>query len=371
MPKHLIITCMKNEGPFVLEWIAHHLAIGFDHVLVFTNDCDDGTVEILDALAPQGIVTRLDNPYQTMGAGYNPQKGALKYAQSLDLVRGSTWVLISDVDEFVNIHAGAGDLEALFAAVPEAEIISLQWRLFGHGGRIAFEDVLMTEAHLCCAPKFCPSPIQAWGMKTLFKLEGPGVAGTYNKFGVHRPLRKCVEGPVNWVNGSGKPVPEDYYDKGWRFGTRDFGYDLVTLNHYAVRSAESFLVKRDRGRVNHVDQDQGLAYWLRMNFNMEEDRSIQRRLPETKRVLGELLALPGMQERHDAAVDAHRQKIAELMQRPDMRAFHAEITSPDLDLLSRHLNFLTRRQFIEGPQAIPPKLFRRLERLPVLAPYPT
>ena len=33
-------------------------------------------------------------------------------------------------------------------------------------------------------------------------------------------------------------------------GGKLYGYDLVQLNHYAVRSAESFLVKRDRGRVN-------------------------------------------------------------------------------------------------------------------------
>ena len=43
------------KGPFILEWIAHHLAVGFEHFLVFTNDCDDGTVELLDALAAHGI----------------------------------------------------------------------------------------------------------------------------------------------------------------------------------------------------------------------------------------------------------------------------------------------------------------------------
>ncbi len=366
MAKRLIITCMKNEGPFILEWVAHHLAIGFDHFLVFTNDCDDGTVALLDALAAEGIVTRLDNPYQTMGSGYNPQKGALRYAQDLELVRASDWILISDVDEFVNVHAGRGDLEALFSAVPEARMISMQWRLFGHAGRLRYEDVLMTEAHRLCAPRFCPSPIQAWGIKTLFRTGGPGIAGAYGKFGVHRPLRKRPDAAVDWVNGSGQPVPEDYHDKGWRFGTRDHGYDLVTLNHYAVRSAESFLVKRDRGRVNHIEQDQGLAYWLRMNFNMEQDLSVQRRVPETRRVLEELRALPGVQEGHDRCVAAHRDKIAALMQRPDMRAFFEEISSRKLDLLSRHLNFLTRQQFIDGPRAVPDTLTCRLERLPVL-----
>jgi len=366
MASNLIITCMKNEGPFILEWVAHHLAVGFDHFLVFTNDCEDNTVEILDALADYGIVTRMENPYQEMGSGYNPQKGALKFAESLELTQNCDWVLVSDVDEFVNIHVGDGDLKSLFAALPEAEIISMQWRLFGHGFRTKYEDVLLTEQHTLCAPMFCPSPLQAWGMKTLFRTKGPGVAGSYGKIGVHRPLKKMVDGPIPWVNGSGLPVHSDHYDGGWRFGIRDHGYDMVTLNHYAVRSAESFLVKRDRGRVNHVDRDQGLAYWLRMNFNMEEDRSILRRVPETKNALEDLLALPKIKKLHAAAVKAHKKKITELKKRPDMKNFLAEITSPKMNLISKHLNFLNRKHFNDGPSGIPEELFSSLERIPEL-----
>lgn len=46
-----IVSTMKNEGPFILEWIAHHRAIGVDDFLIYTNDCTDGTDRLLDALA--------------------------------------------------------------------------------------------------------------------------------------------------------------------------------------------------------------------------------------------------------------------------------------------------------------------------------
>ena len=26
------VTCLRNEGPYVVDWVAHHLAAGFDHV---------------------------------------------------------------------------------------------------------------------------------------------------------------------------------------------------------------------------------------------------------------------------------------------------------------------------------------------------
>ncbi len=364
--KNLIVTCMKNEGPFILEWVAHHRAIGFDHVLVFTNDCDDGTVEILDALASRGYVTRMDNPYQEMGSGYNPQKGALKFAESLDLVRNAEWVLISDVDEFVNIHVGDGDLKSLFEATGDVDIISMQWRLFGNSFRNHYEDVLLTQHHTYCAPEYCPAPIQAWGIKTMYRTRGDYVAGDYDQIGVHRPLKRRVKGMPNWVAGTGKPVPEDFADSGWRFGIRDHGYDVVSLNHYAVRCAESFLVKRDRGRVNHVDRDQGLAYWMRMNFNMEQDFTIQRRVEATKKELARLKRLKGIKELHDASVAAHKAKISELMEREDMKAFYDSISSKDMDLLSRHLNFVTRSQFNDGPDSISTDLLDRLKNVPIL-----
>ncbi|MGA1180601.1 MAG: glycosyltransferase family 2 protein [Marivivens sp.] len=52
---------MKNEGPYILEWVAHHLAIGFGHFIVVTNDCEDGTDEILLALQQRGPVTHVIN----------------------------------------------------------------------------------------------------------------------------------------------------------------------------------------------------------------------------------------------------------------------------------------------------------------------
>ncbi len=54
MPKgrgrRAIVTTMKYEGPFILEWLAYHRAIGFDDILVYTNDCDDGTDDMLAML---------------------------------------------------------------------------------------------------------------------------------------------------------------------------------------------------------------------------------------------------------------------------------------------------------------------------------
>ncbi len=369
MGKRLIITCMKNEGPFILEWLAWHRSIGFDDFLVFTNDCDDGTVELLDCLAGHGVLTRMDNPYLAMPGGLNPQKGALLFASDLEQVKAAEWLLVSDVDEFVNIHAGDGTLDALFAATGEVDCISMQWRLFGNADVDKYRDTWVTEQFDRCAPVFCPSPIQAWAVKTLVRTTGgKWPCGRYKRLGVHRPIEpgRGATAHTVWVDGCGRPVLDKFKQEGWRFGTHSAGYDLVTLNHYAVRSAESFVVKRDRGRVNHVDRDQGLAYWLRMNFNMERDTSIRRHLPRAHEEHARLLGLRGVKTRHAEAAKAHRAKIRDLLAREDMAAFHARITSEEMRLLSRHLNLLDRAQMNAGPDAVPPEIVTRVAQVPDL-----
>ena len=72
------------------------------------------------------------------------------------------------------------------------------------------------------------------------------------------------------------------------------------------------LVHRDRGRVNHVDWDPGLAYWFRMNNNGTEDLSIQKRIPMTEEKLRMLMTDPDIARQHYRCVAAHKDKISAL-----------------------------------------------------------
>ena len=57
--KITLVTTMRNEGPYLLEWIAHHRAAGVSDFLIYTNDCDDGTDALLDVLAAAEIITHV------------------------------------------------------------------------------------------------------------------------------------------------------------------------------------------------------------------------------------------------------------------------------------------------------------------------
>lgn len=349
-----IVTCMKNEGPFILEWLAYHRAIGIEGFLVYTNDCTDGTDTFLDLLQDKGYVQHRDNKFH--GTGLKPQHHALQQAEKEPVIMESDWAISMDVDEFINIKVGDGTMTALFDVVPDANLISCTWRLFGNGDVHEYEDKFLVEQFFRCAPEFANKPHQAWGFKTLFKN-----VGLFKKLGVHRPkgLKPQNWDKIRWYNGSAKPMPETEYRNAWRSNSSTYGYDVVQLNHYAVRSAESFLVKRDRGRVNHVDRDQGLAYWFRMNNNFEEERSIQRMIPKLQEEYDRLLADPDIRAMHESCVAAHRAKIDELKSGDNYAKFYDDLTGPRLEKLARLHSHFGANVFLTGPECIPDEIIAK------------
>lgn len=309
-PRVLIISCMKNEGAFILEWVAHNLAVGVTDFLIYTNDCEDGTDAIWQRLEALGVGQQRENTILRRGV----QKSALLHALDEPVVAQTDWTLVLDVDEFVNIKVGDGTLSDLWTACPEATSFAMTWRIFGDGGRIGFVDAPLTDQFTLAAPQFIPSPPQAWGVKTLYKNNG-----LFGRMGVHVPLDpdEARRAEIVTVNGSGAPLPDSHKTGKWRSDRSTYGYDLVQLNHYAVRSVESFLIKRDRGRVNHMNHDQGFEYWEMMSHNAVVDDTIGRRRAATQKVYDDLLADAELAALHARAVDWHKAKIAALKNRPD------------------------------------------------------
>ncbi|MEW9920210.1 glycosyltransferase family 2 protein [Marimonas sp. MJW-29] len=327
---NVIIACMKNEGPFLLEWIAYHRAIGFHHFLIYTNDCSDGTTEMLDRLAAMGIVTHVDN---SDWEGSSPQVVALNAAMKHPVVEKADWLVHIDADEFINIRTGNGTFDCLLDALPEGVTnIAMTWRLFGSAGVKDYEDLPVIEQFDRCAPSYLPKPHIAWGLKTATRN-----IGAYRKISCHRPngLNDGFDEKITWVNGSGKDITDARAKNGWRSDLKTIGYDLVQLNHYALRSSDSFLVKRQRGRALHVDRSIGVDYWTRMDWNTHQDLTIKRNLARLASEIDRLKAYPGIAECHAASVAWHREKIASLKGVAEFSELMQDVHTIKLDDISR------------------------------------
>ncbi len=159
----------------------------------------------------------------------------------------------------------------------------------------------------------CAFPVTSLQFKTLFRAGGP-----FRQIGVHRPRLKGRANGARWADGSGNALPEAFATIEQRinlFGLPEASA-LVQLNHYSVRSAESFMVKRARGLPNRKGKAIDLTYWVERNFNTVEDTSIAHLGAGTRAVLDGMLALPGMADLHRDALAWHRAKFAELMRDP-------------------------------------------------------
>jgi hypothetical protein len=328
-PKTAIVGCMKNEAPYILEWVAYHRAIGVDDFLIYTNDCSDGTNEILQRLQELGILQHRNNDNWS---GNSPQQFALDAARNEPVLKNADWIAHIDVDEFMNIRCGNGTLADFYAMVPDASNIAMTWRLFGHSGVDKLADKLVIEQFDRCAPKYCPKPHTVWGFKTLFRN-----IGAYQKLSCHRPNKLSDDklDQVKWVNGSGHDMTADALKNGWRSSRKNVGYDLIQLNHYALRSAESFLVKRQRGRALHVDRSIGLNYWIRMDWNDHRDVTIQRNIPRVRAEIDRLLQDDALRTLHQAGLDWHRAKAIELHGMPEFQELYAQALSIKLSASER------------------------------------
>ncbi len=319
-----IVTCMRNEGPFILEWIAHHRAIGVGSFLIFTNDCDDGSAELLDTLDDLGIVRHLENPDRLLKSAKR-QLVAFDYATWLKEYRRADYVALIDADEFINVKTGDGSLAALFEATDAPDVLSLNQIHFDFSGVRAFEDVPLTDQFFHTNGEEAGTiPTKRTGLKSLHRVR-PEIEPLN-----HVPQLEpgFAEEAARWVDGSGRSIAVPRRLARKKVRRADGSTEFAQINHYVLRSVESFMVKHDRGSGVGHDRFDALSYAERYSLNSAptEDRSILKTQGIRQAELQALLAEPAIARAHAACVDGHRARIAALRQAPDGAALYRELT---------------------------------------------
>jgi len=306
---------MRNEGPFIIEWVAWYRRLGFTDIVVVTNNCTDRSPELLDALQTAGWVHHIRHdvePDQKVTA----QK--LAAARTHVAVRRAAWLLVCDVDEFLVIHRGDGRLADLLAphvvdGVPQIMGMAINWRVFGNDARRTWMD---SPVHRQFFGALSRKRSLSQFVKTLYRV--PRWFGALGEHGPRRLIlsrtRKSWGDPgMTWVNSAGKPVPQ-WQPSGEYLRMLTSGqtsHAVAQINHYMIRSDETFSLKK--GTLSPVAQTNryGAQYYTRANHTDEIDDSALRHAGAFDAVFQTAMALPGVARLHHLCCADHLRLIAE------------------------------------------------------------
>ncbi|MBL9051324.1 MAG: glycosyltransferase family 2 protein [Tabrizicola sp.] len=358
----VVLSTMKDEGPFVVEWVAHHLALGFTELMVYTNDCSDGTDTLLKRL--EAMDTGVHHRENVIPKGMKPHPSMLKSAAEEPLIVNSDWVLVIDADEFMVINHPSGTLDGLVADLNArgAHAMVMTWRIFGSSGVRDWSRAPITDQFTRAAPEFWN---KGWGTKTMLRFDAE-----YQRLGMHRPVIKEKFRETDypdtqlWVNGSGRPLEEWFKFRGWRSIRRTVGYDWAQINHYAIKSMDAYTLRKFRGNANGKLTKYGSDYWSLQDRNEVEDLNILRYRDRRNAIMAALLQDDEVRRLHEAAHARAEARLAEIRLTPDYQTMVDDLVAGSQVPISQVVAKPPKLRDKEAVKAVQTKLEQRRNALP-------
>jgi Glycosyl transferase family 2 len=291
---------MRNEGPFLVEWLCWYRMLGFNDAVVVTNNCTDHSPELLDALQAAGWVQHIRHEVEP---GKPITRAKLAAAATHKSVRRADWLMICDVDEFLVIHRGAGligDLIDLKSPQPAYLGMSICWKVFGTSGVDQFED---RPVHRQFTQAHDSSDRSSRFVKSIFRLPGCFInlaEHSPTKFNAVMAAKKQAVVNRVWVNAKGEAI------EAWQAGETYFArmpQDLVThevaqINHYMLRSYETYRLKHGTKSPVALKNRYRPAYFNAANSGIFEDTSALRYADRFDAVYAEAMRLPDVARLH-------------------------------------------------------------------------
>lgn len=312
MPRCGILSAQKDEGPFLLEFVAHHRALGFSDIFLITNPSDDGTNELASALAGAGAIAHqeLNTPPQQ-----KPQDHAYLSARNLFALDELDWLLVLDGDELLNIHTGDGSVHEFLSRFDSSfDLVSINMACFGNYPHTAWSTSMSSEKFRY---RMASSDWRNGAAKTFIhcpsnfrKLRPHGPQG----FKPNRLLKIAYHGGLTVKYAD--PSDGKLYESLRRPGTSGNIHSIAQINHYVIRTWDAFQLRARRGRgafpIGSVNRRHTESYFGGYTTARELDETIQRYKLRFAAVLRELLSVPAIRRCNEEVYRIYGQKISSL-----------------------------------------------------------
>jgi hypothetical protein len=215
-----VVVILRDEAPYLDEWLAYHHALGVDHFFIYDNGSTDELHEVIEPWVNHGLVTLVHWPLP--GGQIDAYSHALRFYGP-----SSEWLAFFDVDEFV-VPLVDDDIPSVLARFPDAADVRIPRVDFGFSGHREPPEQLSIEAYTEVADVFGRDPSKPPRVKTVVQPKSISAVGIHTA-----TVADDLRGP------DGETVPGRTVGKAC--------WEYVQLNHYYTRSFEEFEAKRFRG----------------------------------------------------------------------------------------------------------------------------
>lgn len=254
-------TIIKNEGPYLQEWLEFHRLVGVEHFYIYDNGSTDDTIKVLKPYIDHDIITYCSFP------GSKRQLPA--YLDAVEKYRSQTrYMGFIDADEFVvplKQNNLPDSIDDILSHDSDAVGVAMHWRMVG-------------SSHLMKTPQGLVMENYTFRAKDTFK--------------VNRHIKTICQ-PEYVLDFDTPHAPN--YSQG-KYSVSDCGdkvigpfhqphcYQSLAVYHYFTKSAEEFRFKMKRGKADSLGK-RTMYDFFRHDKNEVYDAKMQQFVPQVKEKL--------------------------------------------------------------------------------------
>ena len=321
-----LLTTVRNEGPYLLDWLSYHRSLGFEHAFVYSNENGDGSDALLALLAQHGEITWIQN---ARGPRLGPQVKAYAHAlMMLPQILDYRWAAVLDLDEYLALDAGIFSSLQQYLALQETQpvdAIALNWLIFvGLPGETwsdmpSLQRFTQRDRDVNTHVKSLFRPQLFWNSQPHFPYPTLDAPFDYRTQDGNVHHHRAVQGRLQAFSETPAAT------QAW-------------VNHYMLRTADEALWKWARGRADWTDESRS-AWFLEFVSKSFLDLARPERLVGDTRIaacaaghaseLARMRALPGVAACDDAIKAAFARQLqaarADFLARPPGVDEHAAV----------------------------------------------
>ncbi|AEJ23363.1 hypothetical protein WKK_02445 [Weissella koreensis KACC 15510] len=226
-----VVAIVKNESPYLKEWIEFHKLVGVDIFYIYDNESDDNIMEVLQPYIDQGLVK-----YKFI-KGKKQQLAV--YNEAIEQYRNDVrWLAIIDADEFIVPVEKENILDMMNSLDISFSQILVGWLIYGSNGLKKKPKGLVTDN---------------------FKYHARSeFIADYKP--ILNPRLVLKVGSPHWATIIGKTIDENgkriwNYPYHTKIYAEPASKNKIRINHYYSKSLEEFIKKSKRGYADNGSSD--------------------------------------------------------------------------------------------------------------------